>query len=209
MTSIGQYRSLTWGHLRSRSYVCSYRSCCISADAPWRNKPSGTNPVSVSLSYQKLLPKTTLVTSDDLSRGHIALYFRLFVNNFWLNRDTDMGMAPNVCLAKAHRLICNMTYLNHHVTLTWDDLRSNFEIDLSRSSSICFETARRENHIDVKIIALSLLLQNLFTKNYFHINRFLTFDDLFNLEYWLKLKTYRETLVARQMSFQMLFAILF
>ena len=114
-----------------------------------------------------------------------------------------------VCFATTHRLICNMTYLNHHVTLTWDDLRSNFEIDLSRSSSICFEPARRENHIDVKIIALSLLLQNLFTKNYFHIHRFLTFDELFNLEYWLKLKTYRETLVARQMSFQMLFAILF
>ena len=76
----------------------------------------------------------------------------------------------NVCLAKAHRLICNMTYLNHHVTLTCDDLRSNFEIDLLKSSSICFEPARRENHIDVKIIALSLLLQNVFTKNYFHIN---------------------------------------
>ena len=26
--------------------------------------------------------KTTLVTSDDLSRGHITPYFRLFVNNF-------------------------------------------------------------------------------------------------------------------------------
>ena len=54
-----------------------------------------------------------------------------------------------VCLVKAHRLICNMTSPNHHVTLPWDDLRSNFEIDLSRSASICFEPARRENHIDV------------------------------------------------------------
>ena len=40
------------------------------------------NPVSVSLSNEKLFSKTTLVTSDDLSRGHIAPYFRLFVNNF-------------------------------------------------------------------------------------------------------------------------------
>ena len=99
MTSIGQFPSLTWGHLRSRSCVGSCRSCCISADASWRNKLSGTNPVSVSLSNQKLFPKTTLVTSDDLSRGHIAPYFRLFVNNFWLNRDTDMGMAPK-CLSR-------------------------------------------------------------------------------------------------------------
>ena len=93
----------------------------------------------------------------------------------WIETQT-WELHQNVCLAKAHRLICNMTHLNHHVTLTWDDLRSNFEIDLSRSSSICFEPARRENHIDVKlIIALSLLLQNLFTKNYFHINRYFDF----------------------------------
>ena len=66
----------------------------------------------------------------------------------WIETQT-WEWHQNVCLAKAHRLIYNMTYLNHHVTLTWDDLRSNFEIDLSRSSSICFEPARRENHIDV------------------------------------------------------------
>ena len=172
MTSIGQFRSLTWVHLTSRSCVGSCKSCCISADAPWRNKLSGTNPVSVSLSDQKWFPKTTLVTSDDLSRVHIAPYFRLFVNKFWLNRDTYMGMAPKCLSRQGASVGCNMTYLNHHVTLTWDDLRSNFEIDLSRSSCICFEPARRENHIDVKIIALSLLLQNVFTKNYFHINRY-------------------------------------
>ena len=89
----------------------------------------------------------------------------------WIETQT-WEWHQNVCLAKAHRLICNITYLNHHVTLTWDDLRSNFEIDISRSSSICFEPARRENRIDVKIIALSLLLQNLFTTNCFHINRY-------------------------------------
>ena len=148
---MGQFRSLTWGHLRSRSCVGSCKPCCISADAPWRKKLSGTNPVSVSLSNQKLFPKTTLVTSDDLSRGHIAPYFRILSITFdWIETQT-WEWHQNVYFAKAHRLICNMTYLNHHVT-TWDDLRSNFEIDLSRSSSIRSEPARRENHIDVKII---------------------------------------------------------
>ena len=69
----------------------------------------------------KVIPKTTLVTSDDLSRGHIALYFRLCVSNFGLNRDTDIGMAPKCFdgIKMASKwLICNMTYLNHHVTLT-------------------------------------------------------------------------------------------
>ena len=36
-----------------------------------------------------------------------------------------------VRLGKTHRLICNMTYLGHHVTLTWLELRLNFDLDLS------------------------------------------------------------------------------
>ena len=83
------------------------------------------------------------------------------------NELETWGWCHSVRLVKAHRLICNMSSLNYHVTLTLDDLRSKFEIDLSRSSSTCFEPARRENHIDAKIIALSLLLQNLFTKKLF------------------------------------------
>ena len=38
----------------------------------------------------------------------------------------------SVRIVKAHRLLCNMIYLGHTVTLTWCDLRSNFKIDLSR-----------------------------------------------------------------------------
>ena len=32
-------------------------------------------------------------------KGHIAPYFRFFVDNFWLNEDTDMGMVP-MCLSR-------------------------------------------------------------------------------------------------------------
>ena len=149
MTSIGQFWSLTWCHLRSRSRVGSCRSCCISVDAPWRDKHIGTNPMSVSLFNQRLFTKTMLVTSDDLSRGHIAPYFRFYLSiTFdWIATQT-WEWYQWVCLVNVHWLICNMTYLNHHMTLTRDDLRSNFKIDLSRLSSIpMFRSgSTRESH---------------------------------------------------------------
>ena len=151
-TSKGQFRSLTWGYLRSRSRVGSDGSYCISDDASWQDKHFGTNPMSVSLFNQKLLTKTMLVTSDDLSRGtlrHISAFLSITFD--WIKTQT-WGWYQCVCLVKTQQLTCNMTYLNHHVTLNWDDLRSNLKIDLSRSSRICFEPARRGNHIDVKII---------------------------------------------------------
>ena len=33
-----------------------------------------------------------------------------------------------VCLVKTHRLIYNMTYLGHHLTMTYLELRSNFDL---------------------------------------------------------------------------------
>ena len=48
------------------------------------------------------------------------------------NELDTWGWCHSVCLVKAHRLACNMTYLGHTVTFTWRDLISNFKIDLSR-----------------------------------------------------------------------------
>ena len=114
------------------------------------------------------------------SKGHLrSPELFLGITFDWIEIQTR-GLYHCVCFVKAHRLICNMTYMNQHMTLTWDDLRSNFEIDLSRSSSICLEPAWRTKHIDVKIMVLSLILQDLFTKNYFHIKRY--FDLWWPLE---------------------------
>ena len=44
-----------------------------------------------------------------------------------------------VCLGQANRVICNMTHFGHHVTLAWLDLRSNFDLDLSKSFYIWFD----------------------------------------------------------------------
>ena len=117
------------------------------------------------------------------SKGHLTSpELFLGITFDWIEIQTR-GLYHWVCFVKAHRLICNMTYMNQHRTLTWDDLRSNFEIDLSRSSSICFEPARRAKHIDVKIMVLTLILQDLFTKNYFHIKRY--FCLWWPLEPWI------------------------
>ena len=171
MTSIGQFRSLTWGHLRW-SRGGSDRSCCISTDAPWRNKHFGAIPMSVSLFNQKLLTKCGNTAQCAPSKGHLrSPELFLGITFDWIEIQTR-GLYHWVFFVKAHRLICNMAYMNQHMTLTWDDLRSNFDIDPSRSSSICFESARRAKHIDVKIMVLTLILEDLFTENYFHIKRY-------------------------------------
>ena len=48
-----------------------------------------------------------------------------------------------------------LTYLGHD--LTWSDLRSGFEIDLSRSKSTCFKPARWGVHDGVIYIFISLI----------------------------------------------------
>ena len=48
------------------------------------------------------------------------------------NELETWGWCHSVRLVKAHRLICNMTYLGDTVTLTWREPRSNFKIDLPR-----------------------------------------------------------------------------
>ena len=75
MTYLGQLLTFACGKkkmkstsifdLRSRSKVDLGRSCCTSFDAPWREEPFGTCPMSLSQSNQKLQAKTSieLVTS--------------------------------------------------------------------------------------------------------------------------------------------------
>ena len=45
----------------------------------------------------------------------------------------------NVRLGQANWVICNMTHFGHHVTLAWLDLRSSFDLDLSKLFYIWFD----------------------------------------------------------------------
>ena len=67
-----------------------------------------------------------------------------------------------------------LTYLGHQVTLPWLDLRSNFDIDLSRSNYAWFDAPWRDKHDGIKIVALPLKLKILSSKNLF--GKFWNFD---------------------------------
>ena len=85
----------------------------------------------------------------------------------------------SVRLIRKDPLICNMTYLGHLLTLTLGDPRSNLQIDLLRSKSISFDRACREEHIGIKIISLTYVVQKLLVKKtVFHKNVHLTSEDL-------------------------------
>ena len=47
------------------------------------------------------------------------------------------------------------------------DLKSNFDLDLLRSKSICFDASRREKHDGAIADSLSFLVKNLFVKKPF------------------------------------------
>ena len=71
------------------------------------------------------------VASFSVERSEVTLWrhrvaVRFLPINFDRNNPETWGCCHNVRLVKAHRLICNMTYLGHTVTLTWRDLRSIF-----------------------------------------------------------------------------------
>ena len=71
-----------------------------------------------------------------------------------------------------------MTFLGHLLTLTLGDPRSNLQIDLLMSKSISFDRAWRDEHIGVKIIPLTYVVQKLLIKTFSQKNVNLTFDDL-------------------------------
>ena len=79
-----------------------------------------------------------------------------------------------VCLRKAHRMMYNLTFFGHRVTLPWLDLRSSFDLDLSRSNYTWFDAPWRDKHDGIKIVALPLKLKILSSKN--RLGKFWNFD---------------------------------
>ena len=71
------------------------------------------------------------------------------------------GWAQCVSLAEMHQLICNITYLYHHMTSYDLKLRSNYDIDFL--SSTCkhfkFNVSYREEHNGVRFFSLAFSVQ--------------------------------------------------
>ena len=90
-----------------------------------------------------------------------------------------------VRLGQLNRLICNMTHFGHHVTLAWLDLRSNFDLNLTKSFYIWFDAPQRDKHDGIKIVALPLKLKILSSKTPF--GKFLNLDP-WRRQFWPEAK---------------------
>ena len=58
------------------------------------------------------------------------------------------------------------------------DLRSNFEVDLSRSKYTWFDSSRRGKHDGITVIVVIFKMKKLFAKNYYAQNNLFDFGDL-------------------------------
>ena len=74
------------------------------------------------------------------------------------NKIQTRGWSHCVQLVKTHRMIYMMTSRSR-------DLRSTFDLDLSRSTYISFDADWREDHDDALSLFLSWLIRKLFEKN--------------------------------------------
>ena len=70
-------------------------------------------------------PSKGHLRSPEVTNRHLPITFDQKEMETW-------DWCQYVRLGQANRLICNMTHFGHHVTLAWLDLRSNFDLDLSK-----------------------------------------------------------------------------
>ena len=96
-------------------------------------------------------------------------------------------------------MMYNLTYLGHRVTLPWLDLRSNFDLDLSRSNYTWFDAPWRDKHDGIKIVALPLKLKIVSSKNRF--GKFWIFDPWWR-QFWPEPKNDRNDfeMIFRELS---------
>ena len=84
--------------------------------------------VKICIAY----PSKSHLRSPEVTNRHLPITFDQ-------NKIKTWDWCQYVRLGQTNRLICNMTHFGHHVTLAWLDLRSNFDLDLSKSFYIWFD----------------------------------------------------------------------
>ena len=96
-------------------------------------------------------------------------------------------------------MICDMTFFDLDLTLTWPWHEVNLELDLSRSCHTSFEAPRREEYDGVRKKSSYLsYFQKYKPKTFWVLWRSLTFDDLWSLNYWPEVKS--EDTLAKSVS---------
>ena len=114
-------------------------------------------------------PSKGHLRSPEVTNCHLSITFDPKQIETW-------DLCQYVRLGLANRLICNMTHFGYHVTLAWLDLRSNFDLDLSKSFYIWFDAPERDKHYGIKFVALTLKLKFLSSKN--------RFENFWNFDPW-------------------------
>ena len=119
--------------------------------------------VKICIAY----PSKGHLRSPEVTNRHLPITFDQKEIETW-------DWCQYVRLGQANPMICNMTHFGHHVTLARLDLRSNFDLDLSKSFYIWFDAPSRDKDDRVKFVALPLKLPILLSKN--RIGKFWNFD---------------------------------
>ena len=68
-------------------------------------------------------------------------------------------------------------HLGHLVTFRDFGLKSNFEVDFSRSKYKCFDSSRRDKHDSVTIIAVTVKMKKVIREKLFRSKHFFNFGD--------------------------------
>ena len=110
---------------------------------------------------------------------------------------------------KPLRKICKLTYWGHDPTLTWTDLRSDFETDLSRSNSTWSKPTRRGEHDGVILIFIFLISKKSYQwKTISGKNDNFSFDDLWSQNCWPYVKSDRKRCCGMKSAFFEFFLVL-
>ena len=127
-----------------------------------------------------MMTQGQVLTSDPAKvvwghRGHQ----QVFADNLRLRRARDMKRV-SMCLSRQYASTDMQLGSSRNF-----DLRSNLDLDLSRSCYTCLDASWRGKHDGVKIFALSFQTQKLSLKKLFRSKMpFLTFRDLWRLNGW-------------------------
>ena len=86
--------------------------------------------VKICIAY----PSKGHLRSPEVKNRHLPITFHQKEIETW-------DWCEYVRLGQANPMICNMSHFGHYVTLAWLDLRSNFDLDLSKSFYIWFDAS--------------------------------------------------------------------
>ena len=116
---------MSMGKKSTPLYLLSRKPICVESH---RIGQLWTIRVKICIAY----PSKGHSRSPEVTNRHLPITFDQKEIETW-------DWCQYVCFAQVNLMICNMTHFGHHVTLASLDLRSNFDLDLSKSFYTWFD----------------------------------------------------------------------